>query len=42
MFDSQYGNTERIARAIADGIGEDARVERIREDACVEPGVALL
>ncbi len=31
VYDSMYGNTEKIARAIADAIGSDARVRRAGE-----------
>jgi flavodoxin len=42
IYDSQYGNTERVARAIAEGLGEDARVDRVDDGTRVEAGVALL
>jgi flavodoxin len=29
VYDSQYGNTERIARAIADGVGESGQVRAV-------------
>jgi flavodoxin len=42
IYDTEYGNTERIARAIAQGIGEGARVDRVDDATRVEPGVSLL
>ena len=31
IYDSQYGNTEQIAKAIGGGIGEDAKVVKVGE-----------
>jgi flavodoxin I len=31
IFDSQYGNTEQIARAIGGGLGEDTKVVKVGE-----------
>jgi len=41
LYDSKFGNTERVAQAIADALPE-AHVERLGDETLVEPGVDLL
>ena len=42
IYDSKFGNTERIARTIAEAFGPDARIGVVGDAAQIETGVSLL
>ena len=42
IYESQYGNTERIARAIADGIGTEAHLTHIGAAPLIDPEASLV
>jgi flavodoxin len=42
IYESQYGNTERVARAIAEGIGTDAHLTHIGADEPIDPAASLV
>jgi flavodoxin len=42
IYDSKFGNTERIARAIAEAFGPDARVDVVGDGGKIESGISML
>jgi flavodoxin I len=42
IYDSKFGNTERVARTIAEAIGPDARVDVVGETGTLESGISML
>jgi flavodoxin len=42
IYDSKFGNTERIARTVADGLGPETRVDAVGDVVAIEAGISLL
>ena len=42
IYDSKFGNTERIAHAIAEAFGPETHISMVGEASQIDPGVSLL